>query len=133
MRKDVAQVIAEFCRKFNEVGAGLPIRNSEMNVLKIICTVAGPHTSVQLADALGVTKPMITTLINSMVDSGYLARVPSPEDRRSFYIMPTKKGRNLMGVLQQKTDRFLTQIKSKIGESDFEMFIGLIERVVMDI
>lgn len=132
MRKDAAQVIAEFCRKFNEVRAGLPIRNSEMNVLKIICTVAGPHTSVQLADALGVTKPMITTLINSMVDSGYVARVPSPEDGRSFYVMPTKKGRNLMGELQQKTDKFLLQIKSKIGEADFEMFIGLIERVVLD-
>ena len=132
MLKDSAQMITEFCRKFNEVRAGLPIRNSEMNVLKIICAVAGPHTSVQLADALGVTKPMITTLINSMVDSGYVARVPSPEDGRSFYVMPTKKGRNLMGELQQKTDKFLLQIKSKIGESDFEMFIGLIERVVLD-
>lgn len=132
MRGDAGLVLAEFCRMYSKIGAGLSIRNSEMNVLRIVCTKAGPHTPVQLSDMLGVSKPMVTMLINSLISQGFVAKVPSPEDGRSFYVMPTKRGRALFDKAQMEIDGFLGQIKSRLGRADFDNLIALIQRAIDD-
>ncbi|MBR2482721.1 MAG: winged helix-turn-helix transcriptional regulator [Alphaproteobacteria bacterium] len=130
MRRDAGAILADFCRMYEEIGANFPIRNSEMNVMKIICSTVGPHTPVLLADMLGVSKPMVTTLINSLISQGFVAKIPSPEDGRSFYVMPTKRGRALFDKFRAERDDFLSQIKSRLGRADFDVLIDLIERVI---
>ena len=130
MRRDAGAILADFCRMYEEIGENFPTRNSEMNVMKIICSTVGPHTPVLLADMLGVSKPMVTTLINSLISQGFVAKIPSPEDGRSFYVMPTKRGRALFDKFRAERDDFLSQIKSRLGRADFDVLIDLIERVI---
>ncbi|MEM0129005.1 MAG: MarR family transcriptional regulator [Thermoplasmata archaeon] len=49
-----------------------------------------------LAEAIGLTPPGVTSLVDRLVDRGWLRRVPDPVDRRSIRLEPTRRGRNVL-------------------------------------
>ncbi|GGX77611.1 MarR family winged helix-turn-helix transcriptional regulator [Streptomyces anandii] len=50
-------------------------------------------TQRRLADDLTLTSGGVTRLIDRMEEAGLVRRVPSPEDRRSVLVEPTRQGR----------------------------------------
>ena len=87
--------MVRFCRGFLRGVSDLPIRPSEFAVLEILCAVPGAHTPASLAEKLGVSKPMLSAHLSSLIRRGVVLRVPSPEDGRSTYVVPTKMGKEL--------------------------------------
>src|SRR3546814_1287320 len=53
---------------------------------------AGPHTVRGLAEALNVSKPVITRALNKLSALGYLRRERDSTDRRNIFITRTPKG-----------------------------------------
>lgn len=121
--------IMRFCKLYMRGGIELPIRPSEMGVLNIVCSSAGPHTPVSLAKEIGVSRPMIAAHLNVLVAHGFVSRIPSPEDGRSFYIMPTKRGKDLFERVSKFERERLYAIETKLGQKKFAEFIRLISSV----
>ncbi|MBD5150184.1 MAG: winged helix-turn-helix transcriptional regulator [Oscillibacter sp.] len=48
-----------------------------MGVLNIITGTPGPHTPMMLAEALKISKPMITAHLTSLMNKGYITKRPS--------------------------------------------------------
>ena len=126
---DANAQLARFCRVYMQTKVDMPIRPSEMGVLNVLCTVAGPHTPVSLADSLGVSRPMIAAHLNALVKHGLIARVPSPEDGRSFYIMPSKRGKDLFERVGNLEKERLYEIQSKLGQQQFENFMEIVVQI----
>lgn len=120
--------LSKFSRNYMQLKKNLPIRPSEMGVLNIIVQTEGPHTSVVLAEMLGVSKPMITAHITALMKAGYVTKTPSPEDGRAAYILPTDKARGLVAAVQKETDDQLQHMKNTLGPNDFDMLVTLITR-----
>lgn len=55
----------------------------------------GASTVNDLAAHLYLDKSTASRLANSLVDKGYVRRVPNPEDRRSIVLEPTARGKKL--------------------------------------
>lgn len=55
-------------------------------------------TPRRLADHLGISTAAVTTLVDRLVASGHLERVPHPTDRRSVVLVPTEQARREMSV-----------------------------------
>ncbi len=53
-------------------------------------------TPRRLADHLGITTAAVTVLVDRLVASGHLERMPHPRDRRSVLLVPTEKSRSEM-------------------------------------
>lgn len=121
-------VLAVFSKRYMELKKGLPIRPSEMGVLNIITQTPGPHTSVMLAEFLGVSKPMITAHITSLVDKGYVVKAQSDEDRRVYYILPTDKALELVERTRKEMDSHLSRLMEVLGQEEFEHFIRLAKK-----
>ncbi len=132
---DANAQLSRFCRIYMQAKADMPIRPSEMVVLNIVCTVAGPHTPVSLAKALCVSRPMIAAHLNALASRGLISRVPSPEDGRSFYIMPNKRGRDLFESVSKFEMEKLNTIMATLGQKKFDDFIKLVAAVnqVLDV
>jgi DNA-binding MarR family transcriptional regulator len=73
---------------------GERLTRSKSQVLLLLGARVNP-TSSQLAYYLGVTKPAVTQIISSLVDSGLVKRETSSRDRRGFRIRLTPKGARL--------------------------------------
>ena len=119
--------IMRFCRAcLRNVGDGMPIRASQFAVLHIMCTEPGPHVPAILAQKLHVSKAMISSHIAALIQSGLIVRVPSPEDGRSVYVMPSKRGRDLFNKISRQNVEKMHVLKSKMGAKKFDTLIQLI-------
>jgi MarR family transcriptional regulator, organic hydroperoxide resistance regulator len=63
----------------------------------------------KLAEALRVTPPNVTGIIDRLVEQGLVSRTENPEDRRIMLLQATQKGQNLLNTLKEnRTNRMMT-------------------------
>lgn len=60
-----------------------------------------PATTAQLAEHLGITKQATSELVQYLVEHGYLARTPDPNDRRARLLVLTNRGHACTQAAQQ--------------------------------
>lgn len=116
---------SKFSRNYMELKKGLPIRPSEMGVLNILSATPGPHTSVMLAELLGVSKPMITAHLISLSEKGYITKEQSEEDKRVYYILPTEKALQLVEDTRADTNEQLARLVEAMGQEEFDTLVNL--------
>ncbi len=118
-------ILSLFSKNYMELKKELPIRPSEMGVINIITKTPGPHTSVMLAKLLRVSKPMITAHITSLESKGYITRIPSEQDKRACYIIPTEKAKALAESASIEQNRHLCRLAAEMGQEEFDTFVRL--------
>ena len=118
-------VLSIFSKNYMELKKDLPIRPSEMGVLNIITQTPGPHTPLMLAEALKVSKPMITAHLTSLTNKGYITKQPSSEDKRAYYILPTEKAGALVKRAKEDLYRHLDRLMDGMGEEQFDLLVKL--------
>ncbi|MEA3390165.1 MarR family transcriptional regulator [Sphingobium sp. CCH11-B1] len=75
------------------VRSGKPdLTNRQMALMMTVYIGQGPHTVRGLAEALHVSKPVITRALNKLSALGYLRRERDAADRRNIFITRTTKG-----------------------------------------
>jgi DNA-binding MarR family transcriptional regulator len=75
------------------VRSGKPdLTNRQMALMMTVYIGQGPHTVRGLAEALHVSKPVITRALNKLSALGYLRRERDAADRRNIFITRTPKG-----------------------------------------
>lgn len=75
------------------VRSGKPdLTNRQMALMMMVYIDAGPHTVRGLAEALKVSKPVITRALNKLSALGYLRRERDAADRRNIFITRTPRG-----------------------------------------
>ncbi|MFC3440932.1 MarR family transcriptional regulator [Sphingobium rhizovicinum] len=88
------QPLGEWMRTLVDyVRSGKPdLTNRQMALMMTVYIGSGPHTVRGLAEALHVSKPVITRALNKLSALGYLRRERDAADRRNIFITRTPKG-----------------------------------------
>ncbi|MBQ8511400.1 MAG: winged helix DNA-binding protein [Clostridia bacterium] len=120
-------VFSKFSRDYMELKKDLPIRPSEMGVINIITRREGNFTPLMLAEMIGVSKPMIAAHIQALLKEGYIFREASADDKRSFFVRPTEKGKALADEFEAKQTGYLKTIEAKLGAAEFDELIRLLQ------
>lgn len=120
-------IFSKYSRGYAGLKKDLPIRPSEMGVLNIIVQREGMFTPLMIAELLEVSKPMVTNHINVLEKKGYIVKEYSKEDKRSFYIIPTAKAKELVKVTEEKMTNYLHQIEKALGKEKFEKLLEILE------
>ena len=121
-------VFSRFSRDYMGLKKGWPIRPSEMGVLNSLASTPGPHTSVMLAELLGVSKPMITAYLTALSKRGYIVKEQSPSDRRAYYVRLTPKALELVETTRAETHVQLDNLASAMGQEDFDQLVALLQK-----
>lgn len=79
----------------NHIGAPFDLKPVEFSILLLVDTNTDV-SQTQLAQALGVAAPNMTTILRKLEGRGLLAREQSPSDGRIQHIVLTPKGRELL-------------------------------------
>lgn len=119
-------VFSKFSKKYMELKKDLPIRPSEMGVLNIITKKDGLFTPLMIAELLEVSKPMITNHIAVLENKGYITREYSKEDKRSFYVIPTNKAKELVKVTEKKMNKYLQELENSLGKENFDKLLQIL-------
>ncbi len=121
-----AEEVSMFCRMNMNAKRQLPIRASEMGLLILIVKSSETYTPVQAADFFKVSKPMVTSMINTLSKNDYLTKISSQADRRSFVIQPTQKAIDLVEEMYTEYHHSILHLREKMGAEEFEKFIILL-------
>jgi len=62
----------------------------------------GPSTQIHLADALEVTPRNMTGLVDALVATGFVHRMPHPDDRRAVLVTLTERGMAVMETMARE-------------------------------
>lgn len=123
-----AEAISLFCRLNIHAKKELPVRSSEMGLLILVEHSAEQVTPVMAANFFKVKKPMVTSMVNALLRQGYITKIPSAEDRRSYTLVPTQQGRQLVEKAYTEYFSTMEQLQNAMGSKQFNQMILLIEQ-----
>lgn len=84
--------------------AELGLTESRVQVLWLVHQ-RGPSTQRVIADGLAVTPRTVTSLVDALVDTGFVSREPHPTDRRATLVTLTGHGTHVAeGLVEGRTE-----------------------------
>ncbi len=119
--------ISMFCRLMLNSKSNLPIRSSEMGLLILLRESKRPITPLNAAHFFKVSKPMIASMVRTLDKKGYLTKLPSPDDKRSYYLDITDNGKTLVADALDDYTKTLQVLISKMGQEKFDVMIQLMK------
>lgn len=123
-----ADAIAQFCRLQMNIKRDIPIRPSEMGALIFTQRYNAPLTPLMLSSFFKISKPSVTSMVNSLIKRDYLIKTPSSTDGRSYTVSITDKGTELVESTYNEYFRTMELLKKKMGCKEFNLFIELIQK-----
>lgn len=71
---------------------------------------------------------MITTMVSNMIKQGYIEKVPSIEDKRSFSLNPTENAKQLVDDTFSEYMKTMDLLRQNLGAFDFGVMMTLLEK-----
>lgn len=90
-------------------------------------------TQSDLAVRIGIEQPTATRTLDRMERDGFITRVPSKTDRRSFVIRLTKKSKDCRPIIESCALQLNTLALAKISSSDKKKLDELLIMIINNI
>jgi DNA-binding MarR family transcriptional regulator len=87
-------------------------------------------TITELAEKIDVSKPSATTLVHKLEKYGYIKKIRSEEDKRSFHIVLTEKGMALASLHDGIHHQFAQKMMEVLSISEVDELYRLLNKVV---
>jgi DNA-binding MarR family transcriptional regulator len=101
----------------------------QMHYLNTLIHLEHPTFS-DLAHALNVTKPSVTAIVGTLVNKGYVQKVQDAEDRRSYHIILTAKGRDFDRLHEAMHKRLADFLAAQLDEAEVEQLARLLGKAL---
>lgn len=105
------------------------LTTAEMFNLYIIELMDGP-TIKDFAGFLGISQPNATYKVNTLVEKGYVEKVPSVTDRREFHLFTTKKCRKLLKEDGHSAEDLENVLKARFSDEQLDCAREVLEVVL---
>ena len=89
---------------------------SKVQILRLLGQ-RGVQTSSQIARFLGVTKPAVSQIVDTMVRDRLMVRRPAKSDRREVRLELTKKGMTAFQAVRRQQRHYLRSATSRLSKA----------------
>lgn len=89
-----------------------------------------PLTLTELAERLGITSPGALKIVQQMEDTGYLERIPDPDDARAKRLRLTRRGRAALTAARSFHARFERDLAERLGARKVQALRDVLADVV---
>jgi DNA-binding MarR family transcriptional regulator len=101
---------------------------SKIQILRLLGQ-RGAQTSTQVARFLGVSKPAVSQIIDTMVASRLVVRRPATDDRREVRLELTKKGRQVFQTLRRQQRHYIRTALRQLPNADPDEIANLMRDI----
>jgi DNA-binding MarR family transcriptional regulator len=113
---------------FQTIGQPLDLRPVEYSLLMLI-HANPPLTPKQLAQALALSSPNLTILLDKMQQRGLIDRVRSPTDKRSQHILLSEAGQQLTAKALELTPGMDKALEPVLSPAERAILMELLKKV----
>lgn len=126
LKKLLMNVPIKMCRNMNNEFIKSILKDLDVNlaqqhymVLKLL--EGNKHLYVtEFVDALGITKPQMTSLVDKLIEMGYANRTNDVNDRRRIYISLTNEGEFVVSKINESVDKQIDKRLITLTQKELE-------------
>ena len=104
------------------------LTQGELAVLLYINEHREDATAVSIANAVGLTRPRITQIVNALEEKDYAHRQPDPHDGRKMHVVISPTGERAVNEHRERAAGFLEYFLTQLGKEDSMSFVHLLRR-----
>ena len=112
----------------NQMLADIGLCARQAGILTMV-TELQPMTQKTLADALGIDRTTMVSLLDDLEDKGYVTRQRHPRDRRAFLVHPTESGLAAKAAAVQILNRQQRRFLAPLTPAERRQLAGLLTRL----
>ena len=123
--KLIGDLVAEFIKKYQEEG----FTARQIIYIDTINMLGNPYLG-EIAKALKLSKPSVTAIVDKLESKGYIEKFQSDEDRRSFHVHLSTKGKNLVKMHAQTHNKIVDMLQDNLDSRDLKNLVTILNKVV---
>lgn len=109
---------------------GTPFSLSKVEFSVLLLLLANDDVSPKaLAQALRITAPKLSLLLDRLQERGLLLRRPNPEDGRSQHLLLTRAGKQLATQTAAATQAMEAELNQRLSRAEHAMLIELLDKL----
>ena len=121
----IGDLEGEFVKKYQEEG----FTARQIVYIDIINTLGNPNLG-EIAKALKLSKPSVTAIVDKLESNGYIEKFQSDEDRRSFHVHLSTKGKNLVKMHGETHNKIVDMLQNNLDSKDLKNLVTILNKVV---
>ena len=90
---------------------------SQISLLMVL-VIEGSQTMTDLHELLGIEKGSVTSVVDTLIDKGFVKRASDAEDRRKVLVSVTPKGKALADNLRHSLSLYIEEKISRLSHKD---------------
>lgn len=106
------------------------VNPTEWTILGLISESSNGIRHAQIAKVLNVETPLITMLVNKLVEKELVDRKPHPIDQRAKLLFLTNRGRTLVPQVEAKLREQLSKLLHGISSQDLATYRNVLETII---
>lgn len=115
-------------RQLHPVWARMGLSTGQPRVLSQL-QIKDRITQRELADACSIEPATLSRALDRLEDMGYLTRKENPNCRRSYLVVLTEEGREIVEQVHQVFQDVEERMMRGFSEKEIELLYGLMERI----
>ena len=123
--KLIGDLEAVFVKKYQEEG----FTARQIVYIDKINMLGNPNLG-EIAKALKLSKPSVTAIVDKLASKGYIEKFQSDEDRRSFHVHLSAKGKNLVKMHAQTHNKIVDMLQDNLDSRDLKNLVTILNKVV---
>jgi DNA-binding MarR family transcriptional regulator len=121
----IGDLEAEFIKKYQEEG----FTARQIVYIDTINMLGNPNLG-EIARALKLSKPSVTVIVDKLASKGYIQKFQSDEDRRSFHVHLSAKGKKLVKMHGQTHNKIVEILENNLDSKDLKTLVAILNKVV---
>ena len=123
--KLIGDLEAEFIKKYQEEG----FTARQIVYIDTINILGNPNLG-EIARALKLSKPSVTAIVDKLSSKGYIEKFQSDEDRRSFHVHLSAKGKNLVKMHGETHNKIVEMLQNTLDSKDLKKLVTILNKIV---
>ena len=123
-----------YTKKIKELG--LPILMNHIPLFYILSSSEKPLVFTEVFNMWDISKSSLSEVINKYQKMGFIEKVSSADDKRSFTIVLTEEGKEIRAILGKIEEEWLSEFYSNFDantQADFEKHVEQVLKNLSDI
>ncbi|MCO6007833.1 MarR family transcriptional regulator [Actinoallomurus purpureus] len=112
--------------------AGVAVDRASAPLLRALADASGPLRLGELAERLAVEAPHVTRQVQRLERTGFVERVPDPDDRRAQRVRITARGADAVECIRAVGRRWMSEALTEWSDEDRHSLAALCHRMVDD-
>jgi DNA-binding MarR family transcriptional regulator len=123
--KLIGDLEAEFIKKYQEEG----FTARQIIYIDTIDMLGNPNLG-EIARVLKLSKPSVTAIVDKLASKGYIEKFQSDEDRRSFHVHLSAKGKNLVKMHGETHNKIVDMLQNNLDSKDLKALVRILNKVI---